>query len=809
PSFSLHLFHSHSSSSSISFSSQDSPLNPPQSEFKISMMRIVAAFVFLLLSPFVSPADLETDKQALLEFASLVPHVRKLNWNTTLPICTSWTGITCSKNNDRVTALRLPGSGLYGPLPEKTFEKLDALRIISLRSNNLQGSIPSAILSLPFIRSLYFHDNNFSGSIPPTLSPRLVNLDLSANALSGSIPGTLRNLTQLTDLSLQNNSLTGPIPDLPPSLKYLNVSYNSLNGSVPSSVKSFPASAFQGNSLLCGGPLTPCPENTTSPSPSPTPPGPAKSPGTSKRALSTAAIVGIAVGGSFLLFILLAMLTLCCAKKKDNGQESTTAAAPKAKPGRSDNKAEEFGSGVQEAEKNKLVFFEGSSYNFDLEDLLRASAEVLGKGSYGTTYKAILEEGTTVVVKRLKEVAAGKREFEQQMEAVGRISPHGNVAPLRAYYFSKDEKLLVYDYYQGGNFSMLLHGNNEGGRGALDWEQRLKICLGAAKGIAHIHSSSGAKLLHGNIKSPNVLLTQDLNACVSDYGIAPLMSHHTLLPSRSLGYRAPEAIETRKHTQKSDVYSFGVLLLEMLTGKAAGKTTGHEEVVDLPKWVQSVVREEWTGEVFDVELIKQQHNVEEEMVQMLQVAMACVSKHPDSRPSMEEVVNMMEEVRPSNGSGAGSGNRASSPEMIRSSDSPLKDLQKDPPSNCSAGPVAEDMFHWQATIMGPPDSPYAGGVFLVSIHFPPDYPFKPPKVSFKTRVYHPNINSNGSICLDILKEQWSPALTISKVLLSICSLLTDPNPDDPLVPEIAHMYKTDKSKYESTARSWTQKYAMG
>ncbi|KAG6393206.1 hypothetical protein SASPL_147442 [Salvia splendens] len=135
----------------------------------------------------------------------------------------------------------------------------------------------------------------------------------------------------------------------------------------------------------------------------------------------------------------------------------------------------------------------------------------------------------------------------------------------------------------------------------------------------------------------------------------------------------------------------------------------------------------------------------------------------------------------------------------------LKDLQKDPPTSCSAGPVGEDMFHWQATIMGPQDSPYAGGVFLVTIHFPPDYPFKPPKVAFRTKVFHPNINSNGSICLDILKEQWSPALTISKVLLSICSLLTDPNPDDPLVPEIAHMYKTDRSKYEQTARSWTQK----
>lgn len=140
----------------------------------------------------------------------------------------------------------------------------------------------------------------------------------------------------------------------------------------------------------------------------------------------------------------------------------------------------------------------------------------------------------------------------------------------------------------------------------------------------------------------------------------------------------------------------------------------------------------------------------------------------------------------------------------------LKDLQKDPPTSCSAGPNSpDDLFHWQATIMGPGDSPYTGGVFMVKIHFPPDYPFKPPKVNFQTKVYHPNINSNGSICLDILKEQWSPALTVSKVLLSICSLLTDPNPDDPLVPEIAHIYKTDKKRYEDTARQWTHKYGMG
>ena len=136
------------------------------------------------------------------------------------------------------------------------------------------------------------------------------------------------------------------------------------------------------------------------------------------------------------------------------------------------------------------------------------------------------------------------------------------------------------------------------------------------------------------------------------------------------------------------------------------------------------------------------------------------------------------------------------------------DLQKDPPTSCSAGPRSDDdIFHWDATIIGPSESPYQGGLFFVAIHFPPDYPFKPPKVNFKTKVYHPNVNSQGSICLDILKEQWSPALTISKVLLSICSLLTDPNPDDPLVPEIAHVYKTDKNRYNELAKEWTRKYA--
>ena len=138
----------------------------------------------------------------------------------------------------------------------------------------------------------------------------------------------------------------------------------------------------------------------------------------------------------------------------------------------------------------------------------------------------------------------------------------------------------------------------------------------------------------------------------------------------------------------------------------------------------------------------------------------------------------------------------------------LAELEEDPPANCSAGPIGDDLSHWSATIMGPEDSPYHGGIFFLDIHFPADYPFKPPKVVFKTRIYHCNINSSGGICLDILKDQWSPALTISKVLLSICSLLTDANPNDPLVPEIATLLLKNRSVHDATAREWTQQYAM-
>jgi ubiquitin-conjugating enzyme E2 D/E len=138
----------------------------------------------------------------------------------------------------------------------------------------------------------------------------------------------------------------------------------------------------------------------------------------------------------------------------------------------------------------------------------------------------------------------------------------------------------------------------------------------------------------------------------------------------------------------------------------------------------------------------------------------------------------------------------------------MEEMQKSPPENCSAGPINDnDLFNWRATIMGPEGTPYHGGIFDLKINLPADYPFKAPHISFITKIYHCNINSNGSICLDILKDNWSPALTISKALLSICSLMNEPNPNDPLVPDIANLFVKDRGRHDANARIYTTEFA--
>ncbi|OWM75575.1 hypothetical protein CDL15_Pgr021739 [Punica granatum] len=288
-------------------------------------------------------------------------------------------------------------------------------------------------------------------------------------------------------------------------------------------------------------------------------------------------------------------------------------------------------------ELGKLMFPQDCGYKFEIEDMLRASAEVLGRGSFGTSYKGNLEDGPTIAVKRLKMANTATTEFEKLTEKISSIR-HENVATLRAYYCDKHERLLVYDYYDRGSMSSLLHGKEGKVVAPMTWDNRLKMAIGAGRGIVHIHRQEGGKLFHGNLKPSNILVNSQGYGIVSDVLFPSLMNHVERQPTTK--YEAPE-VAVNGRSQQSDVYSFGVLLLELLVRKFE-PAPSNGELRDFVQWGKGVSREVDNGEIFDIPL-RDQPSILKELQEAFHLGILCVQKLPEERPKMVHVVFLLEE----------------------------------------------------------------------------------------------------------------------------------------------------------------------
>uniref|UniRef100_A0A7N0T860 Protein kinase domain-containing protein n=1 Tax=Kalanchoe fedtschenkoi TaxID=63787 RepID=A0A7N0T860_KALFE len=541
---------------------------------------------------------------------------------------------------DRLQVLSVGHNQISGIIPDE-LSKIPSLQMLDLSNNAFNGSFPSTFSNFPSLTSLNLEGNQLSGQIPDTVAKlqNLTALNLKNNRFSGHIPVSLGNISSLSALDLSDNDFSGEIPSSIASLLHLssfNVSNNNLSGSVvPSLAQKFNSSSFAGNLQLCGYSIqTPCPSTPETPSPQPSPESLIH--GGHHHRLSAKDIILIVTGILLVIVFLLCCVLLCCLirKRAASKEKSAKGAA---------EKAISVVGAPTETNGGKLVHFDGP-FVFTADDLLCATAEIMGKSSYGTAYKAILEDGKQVVVKRLREKAVkGQKEFEAEVVALGKLR-HENILPLRAYYLGpKGEKLLVFDCMPKGSLASFLHAR--GPEAIIDWPTRMKIAMGITRGLHYLHAQED--IIHGNLTSTNILLDEQTNPHIAEVGLSQLMTAaantNIIATAGSQGYGAPELSKLKKPTTKTDIYSLGIIILELMTGKSPGE---HVNGMDLPQWVASIVKEEWTNEVFNLELLKDAASISDELLNTLKLAMRCTDPSPAARPEAQQVLLQLEEIKP-------------------------------------------------------------------------------------------------------------------------------------------------------------------
>eukprot|EP00250_Pteridium_aquilinum_P021159 c25044_g1_i2 orf=666-2519(+) len=580
----------------------------------MNIMEILQATKFLILLRFVLHTSAEDDTACLTQFKNSVtdPGSYLSNWdfgNSSAASVCSFVGVTCWNSAERrVLALKLEQAGLSGSFP-LGLDKCKSLQSLSLAGNAFTGVIPSDICKqVQYITSLDLSQNSFTGSIPENLAQcQYLNLlHLDQNKLTGQIPWGIGILPRLTDLDLSSNLLNGTIPS-----SFTNRS--SINQSP------FLASAFQNNPDLCGPPLS----NSCGG-------------GSSSKGL----VVGVTVGVVVVIVLLgtfIAWRVLARSQKKRSTYYRD---------------GHKWAKRIKAPKSVTVSMFYKPLVKLRLSDLMAATngfskENMIASGRTGTTYKATMPDGSIMAIKRLQMSSFTEKQFKSEMDIVGNLRQR-NLVPLLGYCVADGEKLLVYKHMEHGSLRHVLHEVPEEDRP--DWTTRLKMGIGAARGLAYLHHSCNPRVIHRNISASSILVDEDYEARITDFGLArfmnPLDTHVSTFVNGDfgdVGYVAPEYMCTLVATIKGDVYSFGVVLLELVTGQKAMDVCGEGDFKgNLSEWISYLSNAGRVQDAIDVSL--KGKGFDNELLQFLRVACACVLSASKERPTMYEVYQLLRAI---------------------------------------------------------------------------------------------------------------------------------------------------------------------
>ncbi|MBA0685730.1 hypothetical protein Goari_013379 [Gossypium aridum] len=497
---------------------------------------------------------------------------------------------------------------------------LTMLEWLDLRGNRLSGSLPNQLGKLKNLTWISLGKNNLSGEIPPELGQLalLKVLDLSHNFLTGSIPASLTNAGNLETILLDHNRLYGEIPpsfSLLSHLTVLDLSFNDLSGSIPRLQHQTNCSSFRGNRLL-----QECLFSAV-------PPGGPRGPSKFQKGRNSEPLIIAAITSAFVLLCMVAVVVIICRFRR--------------------KKVRRLGA----LEEKVVVTFADAPNELNYDNVVSATGNfstrnLIGMGGFGSTYKAELVPGYHVAVKKLYIGRfQGVQQFDAEIRTLGRIR-HKNLVTLIGYYVGENEMFLIYNYLSGGNLETFIHdksGKNE------QWSVIYNITVDIAQALAYLHYSCVPRIVHRDIKPSNILLDENLNAFLSDFGLARLLevseTHATTDVAGTFGYVAPEYATTCRVSDKADVYSFGVVMLELLSGKKSLDPSFSEygNGFNIVEWTKLLVKEGRPSAVFSAQLWET--GPRENLLGMLRLAYACTAETLSVRPSMKQVLEKLKQLK--------------------------------------------------------------------------------------------------------------------------------------------------------------------